>query len=129
MATKASAAVVRESSPATPTKGRYVAVAYGMTLSFITFLDRAAIGQAAPLIRRDLGLTAIEMGYVFSAFGLAYALLEIPAGIYCDRKGPRKALTRIVMWWSFFTIATGWAWNFTSMWATRLLFGASRPFY
>jgi ACS family glucarate transporter-like MFS transporter len=124
MATKASAPVVREASPATPTKGRYVAVAYGMTLSFITFLDRAAIGQAAPLIRRDLGLTAIEMGYVFSAFGLAYALLEIPAGIYCDRKGPRKALTQIVMWWSLFTVATGWAWNFTSLWATRLLFGA-----
>ena len=99
-------------------------VVYGMALSFITFLDRAAIGQAAPLMRRDLGLTAVEMGYVFSAFGLAYALLEFPAGLYCDRKGPRKVLTRIVLWWSVFTISTGWAWNFASLWATRFLFGA-----
>jgi MFS family permease len=44
--------------------------------------------------------------------------------MYCDWKGPRKALTRIVVWWSLFTVATGWAWNFASLWTTRLLFGA-----
>jgi MFS transporter, ACS family, glucarate transporter len=102
---------------------RYIAVAYGMVLSFITFVDRAAIGQAAPLIRRDLGLTDVQLGYVFSAFGLAYALLEFPSGMYCDRKGPRKVLTRIIVWWSVFTIATGWAWNFASLWVIRFLFG------
>jgi len=69
-------------------------------------------------------LTPVEMGYVFSAFGLAYALFELPAGMYGDRKGPRKALTRIVVWWSLFTIATGGAFSFTSMWITRFLFGA-----
>jgi MFS transporter, ACS family, glucarate transporter len=99
-------------------------VAYGAALSFITFLDRAVIGQAAPLIRRDLGLTAIQMGYIFSAFGLAYALFEIPGGMYGDWKGPRKALTQIVMWWSFFTIFTGWARSFASLWMARFLFGA-----
>jgi ACS family glucarate transporter-like MFS transporter len=106
------------------TRTRYVAVAYGVTLSFITFLDRAAIGQTAPLIRRDLGLTAVQMSYVFSAFGLAYALFEIPAGMYGDRKGPRKTLTRIVVWWSLFTIFTGWAASLASLWVTRFLFGA-----
>ena len=64
------------------------------------------------------------MGYVFSAFGLTYALLEIPSGWLCDRIGPRKVLTRIVLWWSFFTAATGWAWNLPSLLVTRLLFGA-----
>jgi MFS family permease len=95
-----------------------------VTLSFITFVDRVAIGQA-PVIRRDLGLTAVQMGYVFSAFGLAYALFEIPAGFYGDRKGPRKALTQIVIWWSFFTIATGWATNLVVLWIARFLFGAA----
>jgi MFS family permease len=109
---------------AAPGKTRHAVVLSAMLLSWITFLDRAAIGQAAPLITRDLGLTPVEMGYVFSAFGLAYALFEIPAGIYCDRKGPRKVLTRIVVWWSVFTIATGWAWNMASLWITRFLFGA-----
>jgi MFS family permease len=31
---------------------------------------------------------------------------------------------RIVLWWSFFTAATGWAWNLTSLLATRAFFGA-----
>jgi ACS family glucarate transporter-like MFS transporter len=114
---------VTQAAPA-PTRTRHVVVLYAMALSFLTFLDRATIGQAAPLIRRDLGLSPVEMGYVFSAFGLAYALFELPGGLYCDRKGPRKALTRIVVWWSAFTAATGAAWNLASLWATRFLFGA-----
>ena len=65
--------------PLQPTRTRYAVVVWAMLLSWITFIDRAAIGQAAPLIRRDLNLTPVEMGYIFSAFGLAYALFEIPA--------------------------------------------------
>ena len=37
--------------------------------------------------------------------------------------GARRVLMRIVVWWSFFTAATGLAWNFTSIVITRLLFG------
>src|SRR5215831_14709906 len=107
-----------------PTHARYKAVAFGVALSFITYIDRVAISQAAPAITKELGLTAIQMGYVFSAFGLTYALLEIPGGWLCDRIGPRKVLTRIVLWWSFFTAATGWVWNATSLVVTRALFGA-----
>src|SRR3984957_14573629 len=107
-----------------PTHVRYRAVAFGVALSFITYIDRVAISQAAPVILKELRLTTIQMGYVFSAFGLTYALLEIPSGWLCDRIGPRKVLTRIVLWWSFFTAATGWVWNLPSLVVTRLLFGA-----
>jgi MFS family permease len=51
-------------------------------------------------------------------------LFEIPGGWLADRFGPRRALTRIVIWWSFFTAATGWALNLPSLLATRFLFGA-----
>jgi MFS family permease len=115
--------VTQPVTAAAPTQTRRVVVFSAMLLSAITFLDRAAIGQAAPFIRADLGLSAVQMGYVFSAFGLAYALFELPGGLYCDWTGPRKALTRIVVWWSVFTIATGWAWNLASLWVTRFLFG------
>jgi ACS family glucarate transporter-like MFS transporter len=107
-----------------PTHARYRAVAFGVALSFITYIDRVAISQAAPVISKELRLTTIQMGYVFSAFGSTYALLEIPSGWLCDRIGPRKVLTRIVLWWSFFTAATGWVWNLSSLVVTRLLFGA-----
>jgi ACS family glucarate transporter-like MFS transporter len=95
-----------------------------MSLAFLSYLDRACISQAAPMIARDLHFNAIQMGYIFSAFGLTYAAMEIPSGWLIDRYGPRLVLTRVVICWSFFTAATGLAWNFASMLMARLLFGA-----
>lgn len=64
------------------------------------------------------------MSYVFSAFALAYAAFEIPSGRWGDRAGTRNVLTRIVCWWSAFTIATAAAFNYWSMLVIRFLFGA-----
>jgi MFS family permease len=64
------------------------------------------------------------MGWAFSVFGWAYALFEIPGGWLGDRLGARRVLMRIVIWWSFFTAATGWAWNTASLLVMRTLFGA-----
>ena len=99
-------------------------IAFGMALAFISYLDRACISQAAPMIARDLHFNTIQMGYIFSAFGITYAAMEIPSGWLIDRYGPRLVLTRVVMCWSLFTAATGVAWNFASMFTARLLFGA-----
>jgi len=107
-----------------PTQVRYWVIVFAVTLAIITYIDRVCISQAAPSITRDLGLSTVQMGYAFSAFGWAYALFEIPGGFLGDWLGPRKVLMRIVLWWSFFTAATGWAWNFASLAVTRALFGA-----
>ena len=58
-------------------------------------------------IAHDLKLTDAQKGAIFSAFGLAYALFEIPTGWLGDKMGARKILIRVVLWWSFFTAATG----------------------
>jgi MFS family permease len=105
-------------------EARHRVIAFGMTLAFLSYLDRACISQAAPMIARDLHFNAIQMGYIFSAFGLTYAAMEIPSGWLIDRFGPRLVLTRVVICWSVFTAATGLAWNFASMLLARLLFGA-----
>jgi MFS transporter, ACS family, glucarate transporter len=107
-----------------PTRARNIAVIYTIVLAIITYIDRICISMAAPSIQRDLGLTPIQMGWAFSVFGWAYALFEVPGGWLADRMGPRRVLMRIVLWWSFFTAATGWAWNFSSLVVTRTLFGA-----
>jgi ACS family glucarate transporter-like MFS transporter len=107
-----------------PTRARYWVVVFAITLAVIQYIDRVCISQAAPLISTDLGLSARQMGYVFSAFTLAYALFEIPCGYLGDRIGPRRVLLRIVLWWSFFTAATGWALNWLMLVVTRFLFGA-----
>jgi MFS family permease len=63
------------------------------------------------------------MGFVFSAFTLAYSLFEIPTAWWADRIGSRRVLTRIVLWWSAFTMLTGAATNYMILLATRFLFG------
>jgi sugar phosphate permease len=99
-------------------------VVFAVTLAVLSYIDRVAMSQAAPLISRDLGFTKSHMGAIFSAFALSYALFEIPGGWMGDWMGPRRVIMRIVLWWSFFTAATGWMWSFTSMWVCRFLFGA-----
>jgi MFS family permease len=107
-----------------PTRTRHWVIVFAITLSVITYIDRVCISQAAPIMRRELGLSAVQMGSIFAAFAWAYALFEIPGGWLGDWLGPRRVLMRIVVWWSFFTAATGWAWSFVSLWVTRFLFGA-----
>src|SRR3954467_578832 len=97
-----------------PTRVRYWVIVFAAPLAVITYIDRVCISQAAPLISRDLNLTKEEMGWVFLAFSLAYSVFEIPGGYLGDRMGPRRVLMRIVVWWSLFTAATGWAFNFVS---------------
>ncbi|MCA9090504.1 MAG: MFS transporter [Planctomycetaceae bacterium] len=100
----------------------------------ITYIDRVCFGAAAPLMARDLGLTSVaELKGAFTAFAIAYALFEVPAGWMGDRLGPRPILIRIVLWWSACTALTGLVGLKLGTWslgglgtlvALRFLFGA-----
>jgi ACS family glucarate transporter-like MFS transporter len=113
-----------DGSTAGDSRIRYRVLAMTMALAAITYLDRVTISVTRPFIARDLGLNPTQMGYVFSAFYLAYALFEIPTGWWGDKVGPRRILTRIVCWWSAFTALTGAVFSYPSLLATRFLFGA-----
>lgn len=102
---------------------RHRVIAMTVLLAGVTYLDRVAIGVVAPQITKDLNLTKVEMGYVFSAFTIAYAAFEIPTAAWADRIGCRGVLTRIVAWWSAFTMATAAAWSYLSLLVIRFLFG------
>jgi len=99
-------------------------LAFAFALTAVTYLDRICISAAAPFIMRDLSLTALQMSFVFSAFTLAYSLFEVPSGWLGDVRGPHRVLTRIVVWWSAFTMLTGLAQGFRSLVVIRFLFGA-----
>jgi ACS family glucarate transporter-like MFS transporter len=108
----------------TPTRARHVVTAFAVALAVITYVDRVAIAIAAQFISADLGLSRTQMAWALAIFGWAYALFESPGGWLGDRIGPRRVLMRIVIWWSVFTAATGWAWNAASLVVIRGLFGA-----
>ena len=107
-----------------PSRTRYGVIVFAVLLGIIHYIDRVCISKSQTLIQRDLSLDETQMGYVFAAFSLAYALFEIPGGWLGDKWGPRRVLLRIVMFWSVFTAATGYAWNLASMIVCRFLFGA-----
>ena len=75
-------------------------------ISVITYVDRVNISVTARQMMPALGLTQLQMGYVFSAFVLGYALFQIPGGWLGDRWGARRVLTGAVIWWSVFTACT-----------------------
>ena len=116
--------VVTPTVPTQPTCVRYQVVGLSVLLAMVTYLDRACLGKLAPEIMRDLGLSLVQMSTVFSAFALAYAMFEIPTAWWADRQGTRSVLTRIVLWWSAFTMATAGAFSHVSLLITRFLFGA-----
>src|SRR5688572_29134245 len=89
-----------------PTRVRYRVLAMLCLLSFILYLDRICISQAVTAIRDELGISNFAMGFVLGAFTLAYGLFEVPTGHWGDRYGSRGVLTRIVLWWSLFTVLT-----------------------
>lgn len=93
-------------------------------LSIITYIDRVCISAAGPQMQTDLGISPERWGWVTGVFAIAYALFEIPAGSMGDSIGPRKVLTRIVVWWSAFTTLTGAVTNYFVLLVVRFLFGA-----
>jgi ACS family glucarate transporter-like MFS transporter len=95
-----------------------------ITLAVITFLDRISIGVAGSRIQEDLHIPPERWGWVIGAFVLANGIFEVPGGAMGDRFGQRSVITRIVLWWSAFTCATGLAASFPALLSIRFLFGA-----
>ena len=110
--------------PPQATRARYVVVTFMVTLAMVTYLDRACIGAMAPKIAAEFALDEGEMSWVFFSFILAYAIFEIPTARWADKRGARNVLTRIVGWWSVFTLATAGAFSYGTLLVTRFLFGA-----
>lgn len=107
-----------------PTHVRYGVLLFLCLLSFILYLDRICMGQAAIPIQTELNLSDSMMGWVHAAFTIAYGIFEVPTGHWGDRYGSRGVLVRIVLWWSAFTALTGTATGLWMMLAVRFLFGA-----
>ena len=92
-------------------------------LSIITYVDRVCIAVAGPRMQDSLNISPQAWGWVTSVFFLSYSAFEIPTGLMGDRIGPRRVLTRIVLWWSAFTSLTGAVTNYFVLLLVRFCFG------
>jgi len=89
----------------------------------INYLDRSNISVAATGITSELGLSTVQLGYLFSAFGWTYTFLQIPGGILSDRIGIRKLYTITLVMWSLATLLQGFATGLLMLIGLRVLIG------
>jgi MFS family permease len=90
---------------------------------FINYVDRGALPIAAPLVQDELGLSARQLGLLFSAFFWSYALLQIPVGWLAERFGALRVLALGLALWASATMLVGFAHSFTVLLLLRLLLG------
>ena len=82
---------------------RWILITWLFVISGIGYLDRVNISIAGQSIEKEFHLTNIQLGWIFSAFVLGYALFQAPGGAIADRFGPRRILLLGVIWWGLFT--------------------------
>lgn len=104
-------------------KVRHLILAVMCLMYFIAYIDRVNISVAGPMLKQEFGLTATQLGFVFSAFAYPYAAMQIFGGWCADRFGPRLVLTVLSIIWAIATILCGFAWGLTSLLVFRFVLG------
>ncbi len=106
------------------TNVRYAMLSLVFVNVMINYLDRSNLAIANSAVASDLQLSTVQMGYILSAFGWTYALLQIPGGILADRFGPRVLYAICLVTWSIATMLLGLARGFSMLFGFRLAIGS-----
>src|SRR6266540_52925 len=116
------------SAPANPrpTKARFLVLAWLCAAAALAYLSRNAIAVAESTVRRDLGLTKQQSGWLMSGFFFSYALLSIPAAQFGQRTGSRRALPLLATGWSIATAATALVSGLGGFLAARIVQGVAQ---
>lgn len=86
---------------------RWTVLAMLFFVTVVNYADRATLGAAAPLLTEDLNIDKLQLGIVFSAWGWAYVIAQLPGGWLLDRFGTRHVYFGAIALWSVFTAAQG----------------------
>jgi MFS family permease len=93
-----------------------------LALGFVVnYIDRANLSVAAPLIRREFGFDATQLGFLFSSFFASYALMQVPAGFLVDRFSLKWLYAGAFVLWSLSNAAVALAGGFLSIMLLRIL--------
>ncbi|WP_182058231.1 MFS transporter [Pantoea sp. ME81] len=111
-------AAQRESS-----RVRYMILFLLFIITTITYADRATLSVTAPQMKDELGITSLQMGYIFSAFSWSYVIAQLPSGWILDKFGSKRVYFWAIALWSFFTLMQGTVgWISSTIMAAAALF-------
>ena len=104
------------------TNVRWIVVTVLFFITIINYADRATISLAGPAMAKELNFDAVTMGYIFSAFGWAYVIFQLPGGWLLDKFGSKKVYAFSIFFWSLFTLLVGAVGFFMGLIAVIILF-------
>ncbi len=116
-------AAARVASALKATRVRYSIVVMLFFATAVNYADRATLSIAGTSLAKDLHLDAVSMGFVFSAFGWAYVIGQLPGGWLLDKFGSKKVYIVSLLTWSGFTFLQGFVGWFNAASAVVVLFG------
>jgi sugar phosphate permease len=92
-----------------PSRVRYIVLGFACALAVVTYIHRLGFSVGAAEIKTSLGFNDEQIGYLMSAFLIAYGIFQMPLGVLGDRLGARHLLTILVLGWSVLTAAVALA--------------------
>ncbi|MFN0119121.1 MAG: MFS transporter [Blastocatellia bacterium] len=106
-----------------PTRKRFGVLALIFVSVLVNYMDRANMSVAGTALREELGLSMVQMGLVFSAFGWTYSFLQVPGGVMVDLFRTRTLYAVIMCLWSLATMAQGLAHSLAMLIGCRMAIG------
>lgn len=121
---KSSVGLLLEAEKAIPRR-RYMMLSLVLLATIVNYVDRSNLSIAASGVMRDLSLSPVKMGLLFSAFAWTYALANLPGGYIVDRLGSRLSMGLSLLTWSVATFLQGFAPGFASLFGLRMAVGVA----
>src|SRR5262249_51772600 len=106
-----------------PIKVRHLTLFSLCLMAFILYIDRINFSVVGPFKRKEMGLSPMQLGNIFSAFAYSFAFMQIPGGWLADKFGPRLSLALLSALWSVATVMTGVATGVSALIVWRFLVG------
>lgn len=106
----AAAAATEDAAPSTvrtrriPT--RFLVLGLIFVITAVNYADRSSLSITGSSVRHELGFSAVQLGYIFSAFSWAYVVAQLPGGMLLDRFGARRVYAGSLVLWTLVTAAT-----------------------
>ena len=84
---------------------RFWIIAVLFIVSSINYASRATLSFAAVPLSKEIHISTVQLGYIFSAFGWSYVIGQIPGGALLDKYGSRPIYLWSITLWAVFTMA------------------------
>jgi MFS family permease len=102
---------------------RWYALGLLAAINILNYLDRNVIFALFEPIKRDLGLSDTQLGWLGSAYILVFSVAALPFGVLSDLRSRRAVIAVGVGVWSAFTSLAGLVRSYTQLFVCRAAVG------